>query len=45
MYYFKKTDKLNESPAIRKFLITADDGKNYNTRHYNPDVIISLGDS
>jgi len=38
-----KTDELNESAVIRKFLITADDGKNYNTKHYNIDVIISLG--
>jgi len=38
-----KTDELNESAVIRKFLITADDGKNYNTKHYNLDVIISLG--
>ncbi len=38
-----KTDELNESAVIRKFLITADDGKNYNTKHYNLEVIISLG--
>ncbi|MEA1916729.1 MAG: virulence RhuM family protein, partial [Campylobacterota bacterium] len=29
--------------VIRKFLITASDGKNYNTKHYNLEVIISLG--
>jgi len=38
-----KTDELNENAVLRKFLITADDGKNYNTKHYNLDVIISLG--
>ncbi len=38
-----KTDELEEDSVIRKFLITANDGKNYNTKHYNLEVIISLG--
>ena len=32
-----------EPSAIRKFRITAADGKNYNTHFYNLDVIISVG--
>ena len=38
-----KTHELEENTVIRKFLITASDGKNYNTKHYNLEVIISLG--
>jgi len=38
-----KTHELEEDAVIRKFLITANDGKNYNTQHYNLDAIISLG--
>lgn len=38
-----KTNELEENLVIRKFLITANDGKNYNTKHYNLEVIISLG--
>jgi hypothetical protein len=38
-----KTNELQENSVIRKFLITASDGKNYNTQHYNLDAIISLG--
>ena len=38
-----KTHELEEDAVIRKFLITASDGKNYNTKHYNLEVIISLG--
>jgi hypothetical protein len=38
-----KTHELEEDSVIRKFLITASDGKNYNTKHYNLEVIISLG--
>ncbi|MEA2017343.1 MAG: virulence RhuM family protein [Campylobacterota bacterium] len=38
-----KTNELEEDSVIRKFLITASDGKNYNTKHYNLEVIISLG--
>ncbi len=35
--------ELNENSVIRKFLITASDGKNYSTKHYNLEAIISLG--
>lgn len=35
--------ELNESSVVRNFRITASDGKNYNTNHYNLDVIISVG--
>ncbi len=38
-----KTNELQEDSVVRKFLITASDGKNYNTKHYNLDAIISLG--
>jgi len=38
-----KTNELEENSVIRKFRITANDGKNYNTKHYNLEVIISLG--
>jgi len=38
-----KTNELEENSVIRKFLITANDGKNYKTKHYNLEVIISLG--
>lgn len=36
-------EELDEEPAVRKFRTTAADGKNYNTTHYNLDMIISLG--
>lgn len=35
--------ELIEDRVIRNFLITAPDGKNYTTKHYNLEVIISLG--
>ena len=35
--------ELEESAVVRKFRTTASDGKNYNTIHYNLDMIISLG--
>jgi len=37
------TSELDEDPVIRKFRITASDGKQYNTNHYNLDMIISVG--
>lgn len=35
--------ELNEQAVCKDFLLTASDGKQYNTRHYNLDVIISVG--
>lgn len=36
-------EELDEESVVRKFRTTAADGKNYNTIHYNIDMIISLG--
>jgi hypothetical protein len=38
-----ETGELKENSVIRNFLITAEDGKKYETRHYNLEVIIALG--
>ncbi len=38
-----KEGELDETSVIRKFRITAADGKSYDTSHYNLDVIISVG--
>ena len=35
--------ELDENSVVRKFRTTAADGKNYNTAHYNLDMIIALG--
>lgn len=35
--------ELAETAVVRKFRITAADGKHYDTQHYNLDVIISVG--
>ena len=35
--------ELSPESVIWNFRITADDGKRYNTQHYNLDVIISVG--
>ncbi len=35
--------ELSEPAVVRKFRITASDGKQYDTLHYNLDVIISVG--
>lgn len=35
--------ELQEDSVIRKFRITASDGKNYNTNHYSLQMIISVG--
>ena len=32
-----------ENSVVKDYLTTASDGKNYNTKHYNLDVIISVG--
>ena len=37
------TRELNKTSVIRNFRITAEDGKSYNTNHYNLDAIISIG--
>lgn len=45
-YHLKKifTDnELEENSVVRNFRITAKDGKNYNTNHYNLSTIISVG--
>jgi hypothetical protein len=36
-------NELVEDSVIRKFRITATDGKNYNTQHYNLSAIIAVG--
>lgn len=38
-----KEGELQENSVIRKFRITASDGKSYETNFYNLDVIISVG--
>jgi hypothetical protein len=38
-----KESELVETSVSKKFLRTASDGKKYNTKHYNLDMIISLG--
>ncbi len=38
-----KEAELSENSVIRKFRITARDGKNYSVNYYNLDVIISVG--
>ncbi len=45
-YHLKKIfsdSELEEISVIRKFRITAADGKNYNTKHYNLLAIIAVG--
>jgi hypothetical protein len=37
------SQELSENSVVRKFLITATDGKKYSTKHYNLEAIISLG--
>src|ERR1700744_4816950 len=37
------TNELNKDSVIRKFRITAGDGKNYNTQFYHLDAIIAVG--
>lgn len=38
-----ESGELQQDSVIRNFLITAADGKNYNTKFYNLDAIISVG--
>lgn len=45
-YHLKKIfndSELEENSVIRKFLITASDGKSYSTNHYNLKAIIAVG--
>jgi len=45
-YHIKKIfedSELQEDSVIRKFRITAPDGKCYNTNHYSPEMIIAVG--
>ena len=45
-YHIKKIfadSELGEDSVTRKFRITADDGKTYNTKHYNLQMIIAVG--
>jgi hypothetical protein len=45
-YHLKKIfndSELEENSVIRNFRITAADGKNYNTKHYNLSAIIAVG--
>ena len=45
-YHIKKIfsdSELQENSVIRKFRITADDGKSYNTNHYSLEMIIAVG--
>ena len=45
-YHIKKIfddSELSEDSVIRKFRITADDGKTYNTNHYSLEMIIAVG--
>ena len=38
-----KDSELEKDSVIRKFRITADDGKSYNTNHYSLEMIIAVG--
>ena len=45
-YHLKKVfgdSELEEASVIRKFRITAPDGKSYNTNHYSLEMIIAVG--
>ena len=45
-YHLKKIfsdSELNENAVVRNFRITATDGKNYNSKHYNLSAIIAVG--
>ena len=45
-YHIKKVfsdSELEENSVIRKFRITAADGKSYNTNHYSLEMIIAVG--
>ena len=35
--------ELREEAVVKDYLITADDGKNYRTKHYNLQAVIAVG--
>ena len=37
-----KTKELDENSVAEDFSVTASDGKNYKTKHYNLDAIIAM---
>jgi len=43
LHHIFEDNELVQDSVIRNFLITATDGKNYNTKHYNLLVIIAVG--
>jgi hypothetical protein len=38
-----KENELDENAVVEEFSVTASDGKNYRTKHYNLDAIIAVG--
>lgn len=38
-----KSGELSENSVAEEFSVTATDGKNYKTKHYNLDAVISVG--
>lgn len=38
-----ESGELDEKAVVRNFLITAKDGKGYDTKHYNLDTILAVG--
>ncbi len=38
-----REEELNENSVVKEYLTTASDGKSYKTKHFNLDVIISVG--
>lgn len=40
---FFADEELREEAVVKKYLITANDGKNYSTKHYNLQAIIAIG--
>jgi len=42
-WHIFESEELEENSVIRNFLITAADGKGYDAKHYNLDVILAVG--
>ena len=38
-----QSQELQENSVCREFRQTASDGKDYTTKYYNPDAVISIG--